>query len=85
MEKKVAVLIDGDNISSKYASSIKEETSRIGRVSIFRVYGSLSSPVAKAWNKIAGNFGIMAIPQVSYIGNKSGNCLLYYGKKRKQP
>lgn len=48
-EKQVAVLIDGDNISLKYAGCIKEEAARLGRIKIFRLYGSISSPSVRAW------------------------------------
>lgn len=37
MEKQVAVLIDGDNISAKYAESIKQEALQYGNIKVFRL------------------------------------------------
>ena len=47
MEKQVAVLIDGDNISAKYAESIKQEALQYGNIKVFRLYGSVNSPNTK--------------------------------------
>ena len=38
-EKKLALLIDSDNVSAKYAQFILQEASKYGELTIKRVYG----------------------------------------------
>lgn len=64
MGKQVAVLIDGDNISYKYAEYIKREAMHYGNVRIFRLYGSISSPSVRPWYKVMPLQGIM--PDAAY-------------------
>ncbi len=70
-EKQVAILIDGDNISPKYAEYIKQEAAMLGRIKIFRLYGSISTPTVKAWYKAMPKYGITPMLQINYISNKS--------------
>ena len=60
MEKQcqVAILIDGDNVSAKYAGFIKQEASSYGNIKFFRLYGSISSPTVKAWYSVMPTQGI---------------------------
>ena len=71
MEKQVAVLIDGDNISAKYAEYIKQEAMQYGNVTIFRLYGSINSPSVQAWYKVMPSQGIMPVLQICYANGKS--------------
>lgn len=70
-EKQVAILIDGDNISPKYAAYIRQEAAMIGRIKIFRLYGSISSPTVKSWYGVMPLYGISPILQISYVQRKS--------------
>ena len=70
-EKQIAILIDGDNISPKYASYIRQEAAMIGRIKIFRLYGSISSSTVKSWYGIMPKYGISPILQISYSQRKS--------------
>ena len=71
MEKQVAVLIDGDNISAKYAESIKQEALQYGNIKVFRLYGSVNSPNTKRWYPVMPKQGIMPVLQISYPSGKS--------------
>ena len=71
MEKQVAILIDGDNISPKYAEYIKQEAVRIGRIKICRLYGSIDSSSVKSWYKVMPLQGITPVLQMSYANGKS--------------
>ena len=71
MGKQVAILIDGDNISSKYAEHIKQEAMNYGNVKVYRLYGSITSPSVKSWYKIMPLQGIMPVLQISYANGKS--------------
>lgn len=53
--KQVAVLIDGDNISAKYAESIKQEALQYGNIKVFRLYGSVNSPNTKDGIRLCQN------------------------------
>lgn len=71
MEKQVAVLIDGDNISSKYSEYIMREASQYGNIKICRLYGSINCPNVKSWYKKMPGQGIMPVLQISYADGKS--------------
>lgn len=49
--KNVAVLIDGENISAKYAKKIYETAAQYGEIGVIRVYGDYSSACLKSWNE----------------------------------
>ncbi|MCR5822893.1 MAG: NYN domain-containing protein [Lachnospiraceae bacterium] len=70
-EKKIAILIDGDNISQKYASLIKEEADKYGDITLFKLYGSINSPTVRQWMPIMPKYGITPELQLSYANNKS--------------
>lgn len=71
MARQVAVLIDGDNISSRYAEYIKQEASQYGNIRIFRLYGAINCPNVKAWYKVMPGKGIMPMLQICYANGKS--------------
>ncbi len=71
MGKQVAVLIDGDNISHKYAEYIKREAMHYGNVRVFRLYGSISSPSVRPWYRVMPLQGIMPMLQITYANGKS--------------
>ena len=70
-EKKIAILIDGDNISQKYAPLIKEEADKYGDITLFKLYGSINSPTVRQWMSIMPKYGITPELQLSYANNKS--------------
>ena len=43
-DKRYAVLIDSDNISSKYISNILDEMTKYGVITYKRIYGDWTSP-----------------------------------------
>lgn len=71
MGKQVAILIDGDNISPKYAEHIKQEGMNYGNIKIFRLYGSINSLSVQSWYKVMPLQGIMPMLQISYANGKS--------------
>ena len=50
-DKKYAVLIDSDNISAKYISSILDEMTKYGVVTYKRIYGDWTTPNTSKWKK----------------------------------
>lgn len=50
-DKRYAVLIDSDNISSKYISNILDEMTKYGVVTYKRIYGDWTTTQANKWKK----------------------------------
>lgn len=55
----LAVLIDADNTSSKWAEPIFEEIASLGEASVRRIYGDFSSPQMKGWSDRQAELGIV--------------------------
>lgn len=55
----LAVLIDADNTSPKYAPAIFEEIASLGEASVRRCYGDFSSPQMNGWSKVQAEHGIV--------------------------
>ena len=57
--KLLAVLIDADNTSPKYAKAILEEISGIGEASVRRCYGDFSSSRMSGWSERIPSLGLV--------------------------
>jgi len=72
-DKRVAVLIDAENIASKHIDEILDKASLEGRATVKRIYGDFTleskSSQARGWNKIVAEH---ALSQVQQIQNSSG-------------
>ncbi|SFA91002.1 OST-HTH/LOTUS domain-containing protein [Poseidonocella pacifica] len=55
----LAILIDGDNTSPRYARAIFEEIASLGEASVRRVYGDFSSQQMAGWSKVQAEFGLV--------------------------
>ena len=51
-EKKFAVLIDAENVSSKYIKYIFDEISNYGIITYKRGYGDWTKPTSASWKEI---------------------------------
>ena len=69
-EKKLALLIDSDNVSAKYAQFIVQEASKHGELIIKRIYGDWEKNNT-GWRIPAMNNSIMPVQQNSYIAGKN--------------
>lgn len=69
-EKKLALLIDSDNVSAKYAQFILQEASKYGELTYKRVYGDWEKG-GNGWHFPAINNSIMPIQQTCYIAGKN--------------
>ena len=73
LEKRVAVLIDAENIASRHIDEILDKASLEGRATVKRIYGDFTSDSkssqARGWNKIVAEH---ALSQVQQIQNTSG-------------
>ncbi len=69
-EKKLALLIDSDNVSAKYASFILQEASKYGELSVKRIYGDWEKG-GNGWHLPAVNNAILPVQQTCYVAGKN--------------
>ena len=70
-EIKLAVLIDGDNIPSKYIKEMMEEISKYGSPTVKRIYGDWTKPQLSKWKNVLLENAINPIQQYSYTQGKN--------------
>lgn len=70
-DTKIAVLIDGDNIPSKYISEMMEEIAKYGTPTIKRIYGDWTKPHLSKWKHILLENAITPIQQYGYTTGKN--------------
>lgn len=68
---KLAVLIDGDNIPSKYIKEMIEEIAKYGTPTIKRIYGDWTKPQLSKWKNILLENAITPIQQYGYTTGKN--------------
>jgi hypothetical protein len=67
----LAVLIDGDNIPSKYIAEMMEEIAKYGVPSVKRIYGDWTKPHLSKWKKILLDHAIQPMQQYGYTQGKN--------------
>ena len=75
--KSLAVLIDADNISHKFAAGLFDELAKICKASLKRIYGDFSDANLNGWAKILNSHAI--IPQQQFantVGKNSSDIAL---------
>lgn len=70
-ERRLAVLIDAENISTKYIKVILDEISNYGIATYKRAYGDWTSPVLKGWKDEVLRNSITPMQQYSYTQGKN--------------
>lgn len=70
-EKKFALLIDSDNVSSKYIKIILDELAKYGNVTYKRLYGDLTKSTNKSWKNALLSHSIIPIQQYNYTTGKN--------------
>jgi uncharacterized protein (TIGR00288 family) len=68
---RIAVLIDADNTSPKYAEAVLDELAKYGTPTIRRAYGDFSSPRLGGWTKELNARAIRAIHQNAFTTGKN--------------
>ena len=71
MDKKLAVLIDGDNIPSAYVKEMMEEIAKYGNPTIKRIYGDWTNPGLNKWKAVLLENAITPIQQYAYTKGKN--------------
>lgn len=70
-EKRFAVLIDADNVSSKYIKYILDETANYGIATYKRIYGDWTKPNTAAWKDVLLENSVTPIQQYGYTIGKN--------------
>lgn len=70
-EKRIAVLIDADNVSEKYIKFILDEISNHGTPTYKRIYGDWTKPQLGSWKGTLLTHSITPIQQYSYTTGKN--------------
>ena len=71
MDKKLAVLIDGDNIPSAYVKEMMEQIAKYGNPTIKRIYGDWTNPGLNKWKAVLLENAITPIQQYAYTKGKN--------------
>ena len=69
-EKKFAVLIDSDNVSSKYVKIILDEITNVGVPTIKRIYGDWTSGKTH-WKSVLLDYALTPMQQYAYTSGKN--------------
>lgn len=71
--RRLAVLIDAENTSSKAADGVFEEVARLGEASVRRIYGDFSSAGSKGWADTLMRHAIIPQQQFAYTTGKNSS------------
>jgi len=70
-DRRIAVLIDADNVSEKYVKFIFDEISNHGTPTYKRIYGDWTRPQFASWKSVLLNYSIIPIQQYAYTTGKN--------------
>lgn len=70
-DKRIAVLIDADNVSEKYIKYILDEVSNHGIPTYRRIYGDWTKPHLSSWKNSLLNNSISPVQQYEYTTGKN--------------
>ena len=60
-DRKFAVLIDSENISSKYVRYILDEVTRYGVITYKRIYGDWTSTQSARWKNMLMEYSLLPV------------------------
>lgn len=72
-ERRIAVLIDADNVSDKYIRFIIDEISNHGTPTYKRIYGDFTRNQMTSWKQVLLNHSIIPVQQYSYTTGKNAS------------
>lgn len=71
--RNIALLIDSENISTKYLPIIIDEANKYGKINYKRVYGDWSSRLLNPWKAMCMEYGLTPVQQYSYTSGKNAS------------
>lgn len=75
-ERRLALLIDAENTSSRYIDAIISELKKYGVITYQRMYGDFTNPALGDWHKKALNHAIVPIQQPRYSSGKNASDIM---------
>lgn len=69
----IALLIDTENVSSKYLEALKEELNVLGKITYLRMYGDFTLSSSKNWKALANDYAITPVQQYRYTKGKNAS------------
>lgn len=72
-EMRVAVLIDAENVASKYIDIVLNEANNLGNVIIRRIYGDWTSQQMGSWRNVILDNSVQPIQQYSNVSGKNSS------------
>jgi len=70
-ERRIAVLIDGDNATSKLLIQMFAEVGKHGKVKIKRIYGDWTAPTMSPWKNVVNDLAITPVQQFAFTKGKN--------------
>lgn len=70
-EKKIAILVDGDNAQPKLLKQIVDEVAKYGKATIRRIYGDWTSPQMNGWKTELNETSFSPIQKFAYTTGKN--------------
>ena len=72
-QSRIAVLIDAENVSKRYAKLIMDEVNDDGIATYKRIYGDFTNPSVSAWQEKVREFALTPIFQFNYTRGKNAS------------
>ena len=72
-DNKIAVLVDAENVSEKYAEDLLDEVTNYGVPTYKRVYGDWTKPQLSNWKNSLLTYSFTPIQQYSYTSGKNSS------------
>ena len=72
-DNKIAVLVDAENVSEKYAENLLDEVTNYGVPTYKRVYGDWTNPQLRKWKDSLLTYSFTPIQQYSYTSGKNAS------------
>ena len=70
---RLAVLIDAENISSKYAGQLFTEIAQLGEATVRRVYGDWSADQMRSWRSVLEDYAISTRQEYCFAKGKNSS------------
>ena len=71
--KRLAVLVDADNVGAAWATAIFKEIATFGDATVRRIYGDFASSKLKGWREILQEHALIAHHQPAYTKGKNSS------------
>ncbi|HAE88721.1 MAG TPA: Maebl [Clostridiales bacterium] len=72
-DNKIAVLVDAENVSEKYAQDLLDEVTNYGIPTYKRIYGDWTNPQLSSWKNSLLTYSFTPIQQYSYTSGKNSS------------